>query len=150
MNVYSNSALTSLNVQCCSALTTLQCYSNKLTSLNLTGCSSLTYLGCHYNQITTFYYLPTSLVTLYCNDNKLSGGTFDVSGRSALKTLDIKNNPNFSGLKCNNCSLTSLNVSGCIGLTTLDCNTNQLTSLDVSSLSNLTELKLYICLNRPC
>ena len=140
LNCYRNSALTTLDVTGCSSLTTLQCYNNKLTSLNLTGCSSLTSLDCHNNQITSFTSLPTTLQTIYCNDNKLSGGTFDVSGRSALKTLNISNNPNFSGLKCNNCSLTSLSVSGCTGLTTLICNNNQLTSLDVSSLSNLTEL----------
>ncbi len=132
--------LTSLNVNNLSNLTVLKCYNNNLTSLNLTGCSALTYLSCHNNQITSFTNLPTTLQTIYCNDNKLSGGTFDVSGRSALKILYISNNPNFSGLKCNNCSLTSLNVSGCTGLTTLICNNNQLTSLDVSSLSNLTEL----------
>ena len=142
LNCYSN-ALTSLNVQNCSAMNTLQCYNNKLTSLNLTGCSALTYLSCQNNQITSFTNLPTTLQTIYCNDNKLSGGTFDVSGRSALKILDIKNNPNFSGLKCNNCSLTSLSVSGCTGLTKLICNNNQLTSLDVSSLSNLTELRCH-------
>ena len=141
LNCYSN-ALTSLNVQNCSALNTLQCYSNQIPSLNLTGCSALTYLSCQNNQITSFVSLPTTLQTIYCNDNKLSGGTFDVSGRSALKILDIKNNPNFSGLKCNNCSLTSLSVSGCTGLTTLDCSSNLLTSLDVSSLSNLTE---FLC-----
>ncbi|MBR5118823.1 MAG: leucine-rich repeat domain-containing protein [Muribaculaceae bacterium] len=143
LNCYRNSALTTLVVTNCSSLTTLQCYNNKLTSLNLTGCSALTSLDCHNNQITSFTSLPTTLQTIYCNDNKLSGGTFDVSGRSALKTLNISNNPNFSGLKCNNCSLTSLSVSGCTGLTTLTCNNNQLTSLDVSSLSNLTLLYCY-------
>ena len=165
LNCYGNTALTSLwltgcsslttfdchgsaltgigDLNHCTALTTLICNNNQLTSLNLTGCSALTYLSCQNNQIKSFTNLPTTLQTIYCNDNKLSGGTFDVSGRSALKILDIRNNPNFSGLKCNNCSLTSLSVSGCTGLTTLICNNNQLTSLDVSSLSNLTELKCH-------
>ena len=165
LNCYGNTALTSLWLTDCSSLTTLDCHgsaltgigdlnhctalttlicnSNQITSLNLTGCSALTYLSCQNNQIKSFTNLPTTLQTIYCNDNKLSGGTFDVSGRSALKILDIRNNPNFSGLKCNNCSLTSLSVSGCTGLTTLICNNNQLTSLDVSSLSNLTELKCH-------
>ena len=162
LNCYSN-ALTSLNVTNCSAMTTLDCrgnqltsldlsgctalnnlycYSNKLSSLNISGCSALTVLSCQINQLTSLTNLPTSLQTIYCNDNKLSG-TFDVSGRSALKTLDIKTNPNLSELKCNNCSLTSLSVVNCSAMTTLQCYNNQLTSLDVSNLSNLTELKCY-------
>lgn len=119
----------------------LMCKDCKLTSLNLTGCSALITLYCQNNQITTFYYLPTSLETLDCSNNKLSGGTFDLSNRSALKSLNVSNNTNFSGLKCNNCSLNWLNVQNCTALTKLDCSNNKILSLDVSSLSNLTELQ---------
>ena len=142
VNVYSNSALTSLNVQNCSAMTTLQCYSNKLSSLYLTGCSALVYLSCQSNQITSLSNLPTSLQTIYCNDNKLSG-TFDVINRSALKTLDIKNNPNLTTLNCYSNGLTSLNVQNCSAMTTLQCYSNQLTSLNFTGCSALTTLDCH-------
>ena len=123
-------------------MTMLQCYNNALTSLNLAGCSALTAVHCYNNQITSFSYLPTSLQHLYCSNNKFSG-TFEMTDRSNLKTLDISNNPNIVYLKCNDNSLTSLSVNGCTNLNKLECNNNQLTSLDVSSLSNLISLLCF-------
>ena len=123
-------------------MTMLQCYNNALTSLNLAGCSSLTAVYCDYNQLTSLNNIPTSLQTLDCSDNKLSG-TFNLTGRSNLKTLNISGNPSLTTLNCYSNALTSLNVAGCTALTKLDCNSNQLTSLEVGSLSNLTELSCY-------
>ena len=137
-----NNSLTSLNVQNCSAMTTLQCHNNQLTSLNLTGCSALTSLSCNNNQLTSLTNLPMSLQSLYCGSNKFSG-TFSLTSRSNLKTLDVSSNSYITTLNCYSNSLTTLNVSGCTALTTLDCGFNQLTSLDVSSLSNLTVLQCY-------
>ena len=137
-----NNALTSLNVQNCSAMTTLQCHKNQLTSLNLTGCSALTSLSCNNNQLTSLTNLPMSLQSLYCGSNNFSG-TFSLTSRSNLKTLDVSSNSYITTLNCYSNSLTTLNVSGCSALTTLNCGFNQLTSLDVSSLSNLTVLQCY-------
>ena len=145
INCYSN-ALTSLNVKNCSAMTTLQCYSNQIPSLDLTGCSALTFLSCHSNQITTFVSLPTSVQTFYCNDNRIgygNSGIFNLSGRSALKILDVKNNPYLKELNCYNDALTSLSVSGCSAMTSLDCHSNQLTSLDLTGCSAMTSLDCH-------
>ena len=137
-----NLSLKSLQIKNNPYMTTLLCYNNALTSLNLAGCSALTAVHCNNNQLTSLSYLPTSLQHLYCNNNKFSG-TFELTDRSNLKTLDISSNPNITYLKCNSNALTSLNVNGCTALTKLDCYNNQLTSLDVSSLSNLNSLICY-------
>ncbi len=137
-----NLSLKSLLIKNNPYMTTLLCYNNALTSLNLAGCSALTAVHCNNNQLTSLSYLPTSLQHLYCNNNKFSG-TFELTDRSNLKTLNISSNPNITYLKCNSNALTSLNVNGCTALTKLDCYNNQLTSLDVSSLSNLNSLICY-------
>ena len=139
LNCYNNPALYSLNVQNCSAMTTLQCYSNNLSSLDLSGCSALIYLSCHYNKISSLTNLPSSLQTLYCNDNKLSG-TIEWWGRVNLKILDIKNNPNLTALDCFSCSLTSLSVTGCSSLVNLNCHNNKLTTLSVQGCNALREI----------
>lgn len=66
--------LTSLNVSGCTALTKLNCSSNKLTTLNITGCTALEELDCQNNQLTSLI-IPANfnkLTTLYCNDNQLT------------------------------------------------------------------------------
>ena len=125
---YYNPSLTSLNVKNCSAMTRLDCYSNKLSSLDLYGCSALTSLDCNSNIITSLSNLPTSLKYLYCNNNKFSG-TFNLSNRSTMLYLNISSNPSITTLNCYSNALTTLNVSGCSAMTTLDCHGNQLTSL---------------------
>ncbi|MBQ3323268.1 MAG: leucine-rich repeat domain-containing protein [Muribaculaceae bacterium] len=137
----SGNALTSLSYYGCTALKTLNCSSNNLSSLP-TLPSGLTTLYCNNNQLTSLTNLPMSLQSLYCGSNKFSG-TFSLTSRSNLKTLDVSSNSYITTLNCYSNSLTTLNVSGCSALTTLDCGFNQLTSLDVSSLSNLTVLQCY-------
>ena len=102
------SALKTLNISSNPSITTLNCYSNALTSLDVNGCSALTTLDCHSNKFS---------------------GTFSLTGRSALKTLNISSNPSITTLNCYDNALTELNVSGCSAMTTLDCHSNQLTSL---------------------
>ncbi len=123
-----NNALTSLTCYGCTVLKTLDCHSNQLTSLSTSGCSSLTTLNCASNQLTSLGTLPTSLQSLDCSGNKLSG-TVSLTGRSNLKTLDISNNSSITTLNCYSNALTSLTVSGCSSLTTLNCSSNSLTSL---------------------
>ncbi|MBR5639171.1 MAG: hypothetical protein IKW83_05340 [Muribaculaceae bacterium] len=134
------SNLEAIDINNCSAMTMLMCNDCKLTQLQFYGCSALTTLYCQNNQITTFYYLPTSLETIDCSNNRFSGSTFDLSNRSALKSLNVSNNPNFSALKCNNCSLTWLNVKNCSSMAKLECNYNQLMSLDLSGCTALNYL----------
>ena len=120
------------------SLTTLNCYSNSLTTLSVNGCSALTTLDCHSNQLTSLGTLPSSLQSLNCASNKFSG-TFTLTGRSNLKTLNISSNPSLTTLNCNNNALTSLTTDGCSSLITLDCSNNQLTSPGAipSSLQNI-------------
>lgn len=138
LNCYSNS-LTTLSVSSCSALTSLYCYSNALTTLDVSSCSALTTVDCSSNQLTSLY-LPasTSLQSVNCSSNKFSG-TFTLTGRSNLKTLNISSNPSLTTLNCNNNALTSLTTDGCSSLITLDCSNNQLTSPGAipSSLQNI-------------
>ena len=82
------------------------------------------------------YTLTRSTVTirgdvteLDCKTNRLS--SLDVSGCTALTTLDCSSND----------WLTSLDVSGCTALTKLYCEVNRLTSLDVSGCTSLTKLR---------
>ena len=108
-------------------LTKLYCYDNLLTSLDVSGCSALTELHCGGNQLTSLGTLPNSLQTIDCFSNRLSG-SLSITGRSALKKLDVSLNTDLTTLNCYNNALTSLDVSGCSSLTTLDCHSNQLTS----------------------
>ena len=141
LSVTGRTALKTLNVSNNTSLTTLNCYSNALTSLNVNGCTSLTTLNCYSNQLTSLGTLPNSLQSIDCSSNKLSG-TLSVTGRSALKTLNVSNNTSLTTLNCYSNALTSLNVNGCTSLTTLYCYSNQLTSLGTLP-STLTTLSCY-------
>ena len=143
LNCYNN-GLTTLDVSGCSTLTSLDCHGNQLTALG-TLPSSLKTINCSSNQLTSLSSLPTSLQNLDCSSNKFSG-TFTLTDRSALKTLNISNNPSLGALNCYSNGLTSLNVAGCTGLSLLYCHNNhQLTSLNVSTLTNLTNLTCAMC-----
>ena len=174
VSLYNNSAMTSLSMSNCTALTTLNCYTSALTYINVSGCSALTTLNCYSNQLTSLgtlpnslqtlncssnqltslSTLPTSLQTLNCSSNKLSG-TFTLTNRSALKTLNISNNPNLTTLYCGYNSLTSLNVTNCSQLTEIDCTYNNLnSSFDLTGCTSLRKLncntnKLTSLLNVP-
>lgn len=139
MTFSNRSALKSLNISYNTSLTTLYCYSDALTTLNVTGCSALAYLDCHSNQITSLGSLPNSLQEINCSSNKLSG-SLSLTGRSALKTLNIGSNPNLTSLDCYSNALTTLYVTNCSALATLNCYSNSLTSLDMSGCSSLTLL----------
>ena len=149
-------ALTSLNVSGCTALTTLYCGGNTaLTSLNVSGLTALTTLDCGGNTALTSLNVSglTALTGLYCN-GCTALTSLNVSGLTALTTLDCWGTAiaslNVSGLTalttigCFQCTaLTSLNVSGCTALTTLDCWGTAIASLNVSGLTALVELHCH-------
>ncbi len=141
-----NNALTTLKVTGCSAMTGLYCYKNKLSSLDLSGCTKMTVLSCYENQISTMSSLPTSLVKLYCNDNKFSG-TLDLSNRSKLEILECYNNPNLTKVTTNgSINLQTLATYNCQNLTELDCRGTNTTQGKLQSL-NLTGLPKLVTLN---
>ena len=74
--------LTSLNVSGCTALTKLDCSSNKLTTLNITDCTALEELDCQNNQLTKLSVNSFYLEHIYCYRNKIS--SFDLSNLSLV------------------------------------------------------------------
>ena len=123
----SHNNLTSLNVSSLTKLQKLFCGYNNFTSLSNLP-SGLQTLDCGTNQLTSLPTLPNTLEALYCGDNKLSG-TFTLTGRTALTTLDVSNNTGLTTLNCYGNALTSLKYYGCSALKTIDCHSNKLASL---------------------
>ena len=122
------SQLTSLDVSKNTALTSLDCSSNKLTSLDLSKNTALTSLKCGGNQLAELDVSKnTALTSLDCSSNKLT-------------SLDVSKNATLTSLYCDNNQLTSLDVSKNVALERLYCRANQLTSLDVSKNTALTSL----------
>ena len=144
------SAITSVDVSGCTALTELSCYKNSLlTSFDVNGCTALTGLDCRYNRLTSLdVSTNTALTWLDCSYNRFT--SLDVSKYTALTaldcyynqltSLDVSKNTALTGLDCRYNRLTSLDVSKNTALTELDCSWNQLTSLDVGNDTALTDL----------
>lgn len=90
----------------------------------------------------------TSLDSLYCGSNKLTG--LDVSSNTKLTLLDcsqnsltslnVSQNKLLNYLWCSKNALSSLNVSGCAQLKDLRCSQNKLTALNVTNNPALTVL----------
>lgn len=144
----SSCAFSSLNLSDKNKLTTLDCGSNNLTSLNLTGCSALKELLCDNNSdlsaitglascqaITTFNCNNCSFTNLdavngmgnisllSASNNQLT--SLEITNKSNLKTILVKNNPTLTTLNCFYNDLTTLNITGCTGLTHLRCYNNE-------------------------
>ncbi len=135
------STLKTLKLNNNTGITRLECYNNALTTLGIDGCTALAYLDCHNNQLFSLS-VPLSVQVLDCSKNKFSD-YFVLNNHSALRSLNVSNNPGIIGLYCNDNALTSLNISGCSAMTTLLCQNNQLTSLT----SLPTTLKSLDCSN---
>ena len=125
------------NLSLPSTIESFDCGYNSLTSLPTlpSGLKTLRIIGNNFTSLPT---LPSGLKELYCGGNKLP--LLNITGRSALKTLDVNNNSQLITLLCENNALTSLNVSGCTALTTLRCTSNKITALNVSDLTSLAYL----------
>lgn len=92
----------------------------------------------------------TNLETLFARHSKIT--TVDVRKNKKLTYLDVKGcekltsitlgcQKNLENLQCDNCSLTSLDVTGCPELNTLFCYANQIKSLDLSRNKKLSILR---------
>ena len=98
------------------ALTTLDCISNKLTALDVTKNTALENLICVGNQLSALNVANcTTLYTLDCSENKLT--TLDVTKNTALQTL-----------YCNDNQLTALDMTANTSLSTLYCHGNKITT----------------------
>ncbi len=142
--------LTSLNVNGCTTLKSLNCRINQLTSLDLSGCAALETLICYNNQLASLNLNGcTALKSLDCSNNQFN--SLDVSscaamtellcGSNCLSSLDLSNNTALYRLLCDNNQLGSLDVSNNTALKLLDCSDNQLSSLDVSNNTALIDLQ---------
>ena len=117
-----------LNVDGCSALTTLDCARNKLTELDLSDCSALTALYCNQNALTSLDLSGCKALTeLHCAEN-------------ALTELDLTANTALVELNCTRNNLSKLNVGKCVSLTRLICNDNSLSKLDLNANASLSVL----------
>ena len=103
-------------------------------------CTSLIGLNCSENRISSLSNLPSTLQRLSCGGNRLSG-TFTITGCKALWIINIRNNPNLTGLNCsNNAGLIDLYVDGCTALTSVDCSGCGFTTLSIFGFSALKTL----------
>ena len=134
------------------ALTKLQCSSNKLASLDVSKNKALGSLECYRNQLTSLDMSKNTKLTYFrCFENKLT--SLNVSGctalehlecdRNQLTSLDMSKNTKLTYLLCHENKLTSLGVSKNTALEYLECDRNQLTSLDMSKNTKLTHLICY-------
>ena len=113
------------------ALTSLDCSSNKLTTLDVSKNVELVELSCENNQLTELNVSSnTKLTSLHCFCNQLA-------------TLNVANCTALTHLHCSNNKLTTLSLSDNVGLTELSCENNQLTTLDVTKNTDLTNLYCY-------
>ena len=98
------------------ALTTLDCNSNKLTALDVTKNTALENLICVGNQLSALNVANcTTLYTLDCSENKLT-------------TLDVTKNTALQMLYCNDNQLTALDMTSNTSLSTLYCHGNKITT----------------------
>ncbi|MCM1222465.1 MAG: leucine-rich repeat domain-containing protein [Lachnospiraceae bacterium] len=124
--------ITSIDLDGCSALETIDCSSNQISKLNVKNFKSLKYLNASKNHMTSLNVVGCStLEWLNCSDNDLP--RLDVSGNKELKELYCYNN-----------RILDLNVGESLNLQTLECSNNRLASLDLVWNSALGKLS---CLN---
>ncbi len=126
--VTGNENLGGLNVRGVTALTYLNCSSNRLSALDVSTNTALTELYCMSNALT---YLDVSsngsLKTFYCTGNDLT-------------TLIIGDHPQMTKFSCNSNNLSSLNLIGCPALTTVRCDDNRLSVLNIAGCTAMTNL----------
>lgn len=138
-----NNQLTSININGCLALETLNCSGNPLTTLSINnpslkkidayGCSSLTSVNVSGNN---------TLIEFNCHNNpnltsfNLTGLTLEklnISNNPLLTSFPPVNYPALTRLYIDNCGLTSLDLSNYSSLQYLTCNGNQLSSLNLAN-----------------
>lgn len=96
-----------LDVSGCTALTEIDCYSNKLQALDVSGCTALTEIKCNDNQLLALDISTNSLLeTIYYGHNQLA-------------SLPLDTNTKLKEVYCEYNQLTSLDVSMCPNLENL-------------------------------
>lgn len=115
------------------ALKTLECYNNNLTFLDLSACATLETVVCYTNKTLANILLPTNtsnlkgILAMSCLLNYL-----DLSRYTNLEILYCQENPHLTSL--------ILPSSSCTSFTSLYCEDCPLSSIDLSEYSSLTEI----------
>lgn len=100
-----------------------------VTTANISGVTSLVVWGWSIADMTGIEDFA-SLSMLYCFDNPIN-------------TLDVSQNTQLNDLRCNNNSLTAIDVSNCPSLTTFFCYNNDILNLDLSQNPALSDLRCF-------
>ena len=112
---------TSLNVNGCTALTTLICRSSSIMEINLKDNTSLSIFECNDGQLSELNLEEcTNLTDLSCRSNNLTNLKF--ANHTELISLDCRSN-----------KITDIDLTGCQSLKELLCYSNLLTTIDLSN-----------------
>ncbi len=116
----------------CTTLLTLDCSRCKLTFLDVRDLTALQALTCYSNNLTTLYLTGcTALSYLHCSYNYNLAELTGVDSCTAMTDLD-----------CDDCPITSLDVSAMTNLGSLNCASTHLQTLTVTGKNNLTSLNV--------
>ena len=116
----------------CTAMLTLDCSRCNLTFLDVRDLTALQALTCYSNNLTTLYLTGcTALSYLRCSQNYNLAELTGVESCTAMTDLD-----------CDDCPITSLDVSAMTNLGSLNCASTHLQTLKVTGKSNLTSLSV--------
>ena len=128
LGLYSKGYITTSDVNARTSMTISGKSISNLQGINYF--SKLTWLDCSNNNLTDLYNVPTSLQTLYCQNNKITSFNY-LQNCSSLKSLNCSNNQISS--------LTNLPTS----IEFLDCSSNKFTILDFCNTSDHMYTKYY-------
>ncbi len=128
LGLYSKGYITTSDVNARTSMTISGKSISNLQGINYF--SKLTWLDCSNNNLTSLYNVPTSLQTLYCQNNKITSFNY-LQNCSSLKSLNCSNNQISS--------LTNLPTS----IEFLDCSSNKFTILDFCNTSDHMYTKYY-------
>ena len=122
--------LKSVNVRHCSALQSIDLYTNDLYEIDVTTNPELNYLRFGFNNIQTIDLSNNlKLGSICCTANRVS-------------SLDVSNKPMLQSIKCLSNNMHTLKIDNCPNLESIACDLNSLTGLN---LNNLTNLKTVSC-----
>lgn len=144
-----NNQLTILNITSPS-IQTINCSYNPLTALflptiNYKPTTHLTELDCRHTQLTTLDLGDNRYNSVNCSNSPIKGITWSSAGNGSVRQLycdstkvsgeDLSAIPHPEELwllSCNNCGLSSIDVSGMTSLAWFFCDYNKLTTIDLS------------------
>jgi hypothetical protein len=128
----------------------LVCKGNALKILDCRNCTKLSFIDCGRNILTHLQFHAESLISLYCNHNKLTNldlrGTCNLKlfncRKNSLKILNLNDSFEIKHLDFNRNNIVKFNITNCLKLTDLICWGNELRELKIK---NCIKLKNIDC-----